>query len=87
MLGIVAAIFAATFSIHAPFTVHTPFVVADNGGMLVTSQPLTVNQVIRCGATLETVQLVHGLGGGIYQVRLSPGFPAGDAGKLVACYT
>ena len=35
----------------------------DNGGVLVTRQPLSVHQVVHCGGIAETVQFVHASGG------------------------
>jgi len=76
MSGIITAILAATFSIH------TPFAIVDNGGVLVTKQPLAVHQVVFCGGVAETVQQVHG-----YEIRVTPAFPASDIGKTVPCVT
>jgi len=79
MSGIIAAILAASIA-------HTPFTIGDNGGALATRQPLAVHQVVFCGGVAETVQAVR-VSGGIYEIRVTPAFPAKDAGKLVVCWT
>jgi hypothetical protein len=81
MAGIIAAILAASF------TVHTPFAIIDNGGVPVTRQPLTVHQVVFCGGVAEQVVAVHPLGTASYELRLIPALPAKDAGKVVTCDT
>ena len=75
MAGIIAAVLAA-------MTFHTSFAVVDNGGVLVTRHHLAVHQVIYCAGVAETVQSVHG-----YVIRVTPAFPASDAGKVVSCTT
>jgi hypothetical protein len=77
--GIIAAILAASLT-------HTSFAVVDNGGVTVTRQPLAVHQVVFCGGVAETVQSIKTIGGS-FEVRFTPAFPAGDAGKVVTCST
>lgn len=80
MLAILAAFFLSLTSPVTP-ALHTPFVVTDNGGALVTRQPLAVGQVIYSGGIAYTVQLVHGTG--IEEITLTPRLPAKDIGKTV----
>ena len=67
-------------------TAHVPFAVVDNGGVPVTRQPLAVHQVVFCGGVAETVQAVKAIGSS-YEIRVTPAFPARDAGKVVTCST
>ena len=61
---------------------HTPFTVTDNGGALVTRQPLTVHQVVYSGGIAETVQTAQG-GNGTWEITVTPALPASDQGKTV----
>ena len=65
-----------------PAVTHTMFAVVDNGGVLVTRQPLTVHQVVYSGGIAYTVQLVHGT-----EFRVTPGLPASDIGKTLVFST
>jgi len=85
MIGILLAAF---FTLTSPVTpaVHVPFAVADNGGALLTRQPLTPGQVVYTGGIAETVHVVHA-DGGTYEFTVTPGLPASDRGKTVTFST
>ena len=61
---------------------HAPFAVVDNGGVLVTRQPLVTGQVIYSGGIAYTVVWVHGVEFGIV-----PGLPVSDWGRRVVFST
>jgi len=84
MTGIIAAILAAIAALSP--SPHHMFAVTDNGGVLVTRQPLSVHQTVFCGGVAELVVAVHPLGS-VYEVRLIPGLPASDVGRTVTCST
>jgi hypothetical protein len=65
---------------------HAPFAVVDNGGVLVTRQPLVTGQVIYSGGLAYTVHVVKVLHGS-YEFTLTPGLPASDRGKTVVFST
>lgn len=72
---------AMAMPIPAPVT-HTMFAVVDNGGVLVTRQPLTVHQVVFSGGVAYTVQMMHGT-----EFRVTPALPASDIGKTLVFST
>ena len=65
-----------------PAVTHTMFAVVDNGGVLVTRQPLAVHQVIYSGGVAYTVHLVHGV-----EFTVTPALPVSDIGKTVVFST
>ena len=87
ILAILAAFFSTLFSTPSPATpsVHTMFSAQDNGGVLVTRQPLTAGQVIYSGGRAYRVVMVHGTDP--EQIMLVPGLPASDRGKTVTFST
>lgn len=84
--ALAAAAALAGSAVPALAAVHAPFAVTDNGGVLVTRQPLTVGQEFFCGGIAYTVRTVQG-SYGTYEFTVTPRFPVQDAGKTVPCST
>ena len=86
MLSILFAAFFFAVPPVSPAPAHVPFAVADNGGALLTRQPLTPGQVVYTGGIAETVHVVHA-DGGTYEFTVTPALPASDRGKTVTFST